>query len=95
MTSVGAWLTRTLDGSRLDRLDCELLLAHALGLPRTTLLARPETPIPSAALAPLNHAVDELRRGVSVFYLLGTREFWGIELADPALRGRSDTDQSP
>ncbi len=99
MTSVGAWLTdalaaRSAGEGAVARLDCELLLSHLLKVPRTTLLARPETPIPEAALAPLNDGVDELRRGVSVFYLLGRREFWGIDfkLTRDVLVPRPDTE---
>lgn len=63
------------------RLDAELLLAHALGTSRSSLRLR-EAETPSVRVAAL---LDQLlvRRiaGEPVSYLLGTQEFWSLELA--------------
>lgn len=64
--------------SQTPRLDAELLMAHAIGIPRETLLlAHLDDPAP-AAFAPL------LARRLAhepIAYITGTRAFWTIELA--------------
>lgn len=60
------------------RLDAELLMAHALGIPREALLLhRLDAPEP-AGFAPL---VARRLRHEPVAYITGTRAFWTIELA--------------
>jgi release factor glutamine methyltransferase len=69
-----AHLSATSDTSRLD---AELLMAHALGIGRDTLLLsaldRPTPP----EFAPL---VDRRARSEPIAYILGHRAFWTIEL---------------
>lgn len=63
------------------RLDAEVLLAHALGIPRLQLYVDFEKPIAEAERAGFRELV--VRRGrdrVPVSQLLGAREFWSIEL---------------
>ncbi|HEU4704536.1 MAG TPA: peptide chain release factor N(5)-glutamine methyltransferase, partial [Sphingomicrobium sp.] len=57
-------------------LDCELLLAHALGVDRERLLLAPPSEIPGAFEALL----ERREAGEPVAYILGTRAFWTIEL---------------
>lgn len=76
------------------RLDAELLLAHALGTSRSSLRQR-EAETPSARVAAV---LDQLlvRRiaGEPISYLLGTQEFWSLELAvtPEVLIPRADTE---
>lgn len=76
------------------RLDAEVLLTHVTGLSRTTLFAWPHR-----LLIPdhCQHFAALIRRrctGEPVAYLIGQREFWGIELTvSPAtLIPRPDTE---
>ncbi len=64
----------------VDRLDAQLLLARALGRPRTWLLAHDDAPLGAAAAA--RYAADVARRadGVPLAYLLGEKEFRGLVL---------------
>lgn len=81
--------------SDTPRLDAELLLAAALGRPRSYLYAWPER-LPTAAAAD-RFAISLARRrcGEPLAYLTGRREFWSLELAvTPAtLIPRPETEQ--
>ena len=85
MQSIGALLnaaTQRLHAvSSSARLDAELLLAAALGKPRSFLHAWPEHIPPASARA--QYAAWLARRSSSepVAYLLGKREVWSLELA--------------
>jgi release factor glutamine methyltransferase len=74
LTGATARLTEVSD---TPRLDAELLMTHALGIERETLLlSRMDEPVP-AAFAPL------LQRRLAhepVAYIIGRRAFWTIEL---------------
>ncbi|MES2336646.1 MAG: peptide chain release factor N(5)-glutamine methyltransferase [Pseudomonadota bacterium] len=64
--------------SPTPRLDAELLMAHALGISRNTLLlSRLDDPTP-ATFAPL---IDRRLAHEPVAYITGTRDFWTITLA--------------
>lgn len=63
--------------SATPRLDAELLLAHALGISRDSLLLDPDRPVPPAFAA----LVARRERHEPIAYLLGTRGFWSIDLA--------------
>lgn len=68
-------------GIETARLDAEVLLAHALGVPRLQLYVDFDKPIAEAERAGFRELV--VRRGrdrVPVSQLLGTREFWSLEL---------------
>ena len=76
------------------RLDCELLLAHALSIPRAALYARS-----SAALAP-EHAdrigimLEERAGGRPVAQIIGRKEFFSLEfeITPEALTPRPETE---
>ncbi len=89
--SVGGWLEAHRD---LDRVDRELLACRALGLTRSTLLIHPETPLDAASSARLDAQAARRRRGEPMAYILGGREFWGLEFeVSPAvLVPRPDTE---
>lgn len=75
----------TASGSSTPRLDAELLLGHALGVERTTLLLDPEREVGGQAARAFQALVR--RRSVEhapIAYLLGRRGFRRLELAvDP------------
>jgi len=89
--TAGEWLTANAD---LDRLDREILLCRAAGLTRAQLLARPERPLDAATACRLADWAERRRRGEPVAYILGRKEFWGLELdVSPAvLVPRPDTE---
>lgn len=63
--------------SETPRLDVELLMAHALGITRETLLlCRLDEPIPESFAALL----DRRLRHEPIAYITGTRAFWTIDL---------------
>ena len=63
--------------SATPRLDAELLMAHALGTTRETMLLGGPGGAPPAAFAAL---AERREGGEPVAYLLGRRAFWTIEL---------------
>lgn len=76
------------------RLDAELLLAHALGAPRTRLRSAPEERVDPATAARFAALLERRAAGEPVAYLVGRREFWSLELeVGPAvLVPRPDTE---
>ncbi len=75
MTTVSAALRAA--GARIDRLDAEVLLAHALGIDRMALLLDPDRSVDAAAFAAL---VARRAAGEPVAYITGSREFWSLDL---------------
>jgi release factor glutamine methyltransferase len=79
-----------------SRLDAEVLLAHALGASRASLLGRLREP--AAPGAPADRFEALLRRRedrVPVPYLTGSREFWSLEfeVGEGVLIPRPETEQ--
>jgi len=62
------------------RLDAEVLLAHALGKPRSHLLAWPAKHLDAAAARYYTELVAARQAGQPVAYLTGEREFWSLRL---------------
>ena len=81
-------------GFDTPRLDAELLLAHAIGVDRTAVIAHGEAPVGSDAAAAYQALIDRRERGEPVAYLRGLKEFHGIALTvDPrALIPRPETE---
>ena len=66
-------------------LDASLLLAHALALPRTALLARPEMPVGPVERRRFGALVERRAAGEPLAWLTGRREFWSLDLeVDPS-----------
>ncbi len=66
----------------VPRLDAEVLLAHVLGVPRIQLYVQFDTPPGSARRWTVYRELVRRRgRREPVAHLLGTREFWSLELA--------------
>lgn len=68
-------------GFSAPRLECELLLAHALSTERSALWRLdPSTPLPATALRRWRKLLHRRLAGEPVAYLLGRREFWTLPL---------------
>ena len=63
------------------RLDAELLLAHALGLSRSTLLARLREPVAATAAVAFTGLIARRARREPLAYLTGVQEFWSLPFA--------------
>jgi release factor glutamine methyltransferase len=62
-------------------LDAEVLLHAVTGLPRSTLLSRPEIEVAEDQQARLLSLCARRARGEPIAYLTGTREFWSLDFA--------------
>jgi release factor glutamine methyltransferase len=91
--TVAAWLAHARIRG-LDRLDAQLLLGHQLRRSRTWLIAHDDTVLTEQDLASLRGLLDQRHSGVPMAYLLGHKDFHGLELAvTPAvLVPRPDTE---
>lgn len=65
-------------GSETARLDAELLLAHALGVERTSVLAHPEASLGAEAAAAYEAGLVRRERGEPIAHIRGVKEFYGI-----------------
>jgi len=61
-----------------SRIQAELLLRHALGCSRESLLARLHEPVPAEASGHFFQLVERRRGRVPVQYVVGTQEFYGL-----------------
>lgn len=68
-------------GSESARLDAELLLAHALGVERTAVLAHPEARAAGGQARAFATAIERRVAGEPVAYIRGFKEFYGLGLA--------------
>lgn len=62
--------------SETPRLDCELLLSHALGLDRMQLYLRLQNVVPEAPRTSYREALRRRGQGEPIAYLLGYKDFW-------------------
>jgi release factor glutamine methyltransferase len=67
-------------GFETPRLDTELLLAHAIGVERTAVVAHADAPVGQDAEAAFRAFLDRRRAGEPVAYIRGIKEFHGIAL---------------
>ena len=65
--------------SSTPRLDAEVLLAHALGMSRASLLSRFADTLVGADAMRYGSLVERRRSGEPVAYITGRREFWGLD----------------
>jgi release factor glutamine methyltransferase len=90
------WTTSRFEERRLatPRLDAEILTAHALAVPRVQLYVQFDRPLTPAELGAIRESVKRRQAGESVAYVVGKKEFWGLELAVDArvLVPRPDTE---
>ena len=68
-------------GSESARLDAELLLAAAIGVDRTAILAHPDAPVGADAAATYDAGLARRERGEPVAYIRGFKEFHGLAFA--------------
>ncbi len=67
-------------GSDTPRLDAELLLAYAIGVDRTAVIAHGDAPVGADAAATYESLIARREKGEPVAYLRGIKEFHGIAL---------------
>jgi release factor glutamine methyltransferase len=82
------WMTDDFSkrGIESARLDADLLVAHALGVPRVNLYLDLDRPLEAAELASIRGLVPRRRAREPIAYILGRREFYGRSFAvDPAV----------
>lgn len=97
-TTVATWLAdaRTRLGPTSDeaRLEAELLLRHVTGRTRAALVAWPDATLDPPTLGTLESLLARRLDGEPLAHVLGTREFWSLELeVSPAvLIPRPDTE---
>jgi release factor-specific protein-(glutamine-N5) methyltransferase/tRNA threonylcarbamoyl adenosine modification protein (Sua5/YciO/YrdC/YwlC family) len=71
-------------GSETARLDAEVLLAHVLGVDRSTLSAHPEAVLTTGQLDAFEHHLGRRETGEPVAYIRGLKEFYGVAVTvDP------------
>ncbi len=73
-------VARLAESSDSPRLDAELLLARAIDVPRSYLIAHPEDTLDTAAQERLFSAVEKRRGGMPIAYITGEKEFWSLTL---------------
>ena len=71
-------------GAPTPALDADVLLAHALGVPKETLVAHPDVELTADEGSRFDAMVAKRADGVPVAYLRGFKEFYGLRFAvDP------------
>lgn len=66
--------------SESPMLDAELLLARAIDVPRSYLIAHPEDTLDPAAVERYFTAIDQRSAGMPIAYIRGEKEFWSMTL---------------
>lgn len=76
------------------RVDAQTLLRHVLGVSRAWLIAHADEPLGSEQLTHFNHLLQRRLQGEPVAYILGNREFYGLDfsVAPGVLIPRPDTE---
>ncbi len=69
-----------LKDARIDAREARLLLAAASGFSQANLVAFPERALPPDAVNRFNAFIERRREGEPVAYILGRKEFYGLEL---------------
>lgn len=91
-----AWTQADFERRGFDtpRLDADLLVARALGLPRIKLFLDLDRPLIDAELTAIRALVERRRKHEPIAYILGEREFYGhiFEVTSAVLIPRPDTE---
>ncbi len=66
--------------SESPMLDAELLLARAIDVPRSYLIAHPQDTLDPAAVERYFTAIDRRSSGMPIAYIKGEKEFWSMAL---------------
>jgi release factor glutamine methyltransferase len=90
----GASVKNLLAALPLDPLENRILLCHATGLSRVQLITQAERPLLDAEAARLAALVQRRLDGEPIAYIVGRREFFGLdfEVSDAVLIPRPDTE---
>jgi release factor glutamine methyltransferase len=90
----GASITAVQAGLPLDPLENRILLCHATGLTRVQLITQGDRPLAPDEAARLTDLVARRQRGEPIAYIVGRREFFGLDFqVGPAvLIPRPDTE---
>jgi release factor glutamine methyltransferase len=90
----GASVKALLSALPLDPLENRILLCHATGLSRVQLITQAERPLLDAEAARLAALVQRRLDGEPIAYIVGRREFFGLdfEVSDAVLIPRPDTE---
>ncbi len=67
--------------SESPQLDAEALLAWVLGTPRSYLFTHPEEELRDRPALDFSDAIDRRGKGEPVAYIIGSKEFWSMELS--------------
>jgi release factor glutamine methyltransferase len=90
------WTTSRFEerGIPTPRLDAEILVAHALSVPRLQLYVQFDRPLLPPELAAIRELVKRRQAGESVAYVVGKKEFFGLDFEVDArvLVPRPDTE---
>lgn len=78
MTSIASALSDARE--KIDRLDAEVLLAHAMEKERSYLRAWPERELDDDTLSQFQYLLTRRQQGEPLAYLTGWREFWSLLL---------------
>lgn len=78
---LGAAVRRLEPVSESPRLDAELMLARAIGLPRSFLVAHPEDELDDASIERFERTLSRRAAGEPLAYIEGQKEFWSLTLA--------------
>lgn len=74
-------VAQALGAAGIEPREARLLLAEASGFPEASLIAFPERAISGRALRRFLSFVERRKKGEPVAYLLGRKEFYGLQLA--------------
>ena len=78
-----AWARRLAAITSSPRLEAELLVLQAVGLPRTALYTHPQRPMDAAELERATRLLERRLRGEPLAYVLGSWGFWDLDLLTP------------
>jgi release factor glutamine methyltransferase len=94
MAAPGATVQALQAALPLDALENRILLCHALGLTRVGLITQSERTVTVDEAAALNALVARRQQGEPIAYIVGRREFFGLDftVSDAVLIPRPDTE---
>lgn len=94
MITAGATIGALQSALPLDPLENRILLCHALGLSRVGLVTQSDRALTAAEAAQLATLVERRKFGEPIAYIVGRREFYGLdfEVNDSVLIPRPDTE---
>lgn len=92
--AAGTTLDTWLRNAQLSNLEARILLMHALGLTRVQLITQGERALSESEASRLSELVQRRVNGEPIAYIVGTREFYGLEfdVTPDVLIPRPDTE---